>query len=223
VEPVPSAPWELGGELMAALVRDRGSLAPVPDPLRRLPGPCLVVAVRYEASPVGPYLELAVAEPARLGGRPGLFVSTMVVDHPGSRLAGRLNWGYPKELGTLRWSADGEVTELVWEERGIVVSAVASRRALPVLVPVRTLQRRSDGPVVVPGRLRGRARPARVMVKVPGGDELEGLDGDHRGAVVAGMRFVLHPARHPVGRTSSLRAPLRAPEPALWLGPNGGD
>jgi hypothetical protein len=87
--------------------------------------------------------------------------------------------------------------------------------ALPVLVPVRSLQHRADGRVVVPGRLRGIARPGSVTFHTFPGDDLAPLAGDHVGAVVSSVRFVVHPARHPTGLTASLRAPLRAPEPAL--------
>lgn len=137
----------------------------------------------------------------------------MVVDSPESRLGGILNWGFPKQLGTLSWSSEGRIRELRWEERGIVVRGEATRAVLPALVPVRALQRRTDGPVVVPGRLRGLARVARVTVEAPADDDVAPLAGDHLGVVVAGMRFVVRPARHPAGVTTSLRAPLRAPDP----------
>jgi hypothetical protein len=84
-----------------------------------------------------------------------------------------------------------------------------------VLVPVRSLQHRADGPVVVPGRLRGIAHAGSVSFQTFPGDELAPLAGEHLGVVVSSMRFVVHPARHPTGLMASLRAPLRAPEPAL--------
>lgn len=210
----PVAPWVLGGESLVALTRP-GRRPPLPHGLARLPGPVLVVAASYTGSPVGPYLELAVLEPARLGLRPGWCTTTMVVDSPDSRLGGRLNWGYPKELGTLLWSVDGEERVLRWAERDIEVRARPGRVSLPFLVPVRSLQRRDDGPVVVPGRLRGRARLARVDVTAPDDDPLAALSGRHPGVSVAGMRLLVKPARHPVGLTSTLLAPLRAPAPAL--------
>ena len=77
------------------------------------------------------------------------------------------------------------------------------------------MQRRTDGPVVVPGRLRGLARYAHVDVDIPDDDALSALAGRHHGLTVDGMRFVVRPARSPVGWTSTLRAPLHAPEPAL--------
>ena len=90
------------------------------------------------------------------------------------------------------------------------------RFRIPALVPVRALQRRADGPVVVPGRLRGLARMARVEVETPEDDPLWPLTGFHRGFVVSSMRFVVRPARTPFGFTSTLRAPLQTPpEPAL--------
>jgi hypothetical protein len=205
-----------------ALVRGRDLRArPLPTGLRRLPGLCVVTAVRYSESPVGPYLEFAVGEPARLGARPGLCMTTMVVTAQAARVGGRLNWGFPKEVGRLRWNAVDDDRELVWEERGIVVRARPRGPASPLLVPLRALQHRSDGRVVVPARLRGRVRLARVEVEVPAEDPLSPLAGSHRGVVVSAMRFRVDPARQPTGLTSSLRAPLRAPEPALVSIPTG--
>lgn len=192
------------------------ALGSLPPGVHRVPGPVLVVAVRYTGSPVGPYLELAVGEPARLGVRLGWCMTTMVVDSAPSRVGGRAAWGFPKELGTLVWDRDGDERSLRWVERGIAVRGVPARWRLPALVPVRALQRRTDGPVIVPGRLRGIARPARVEVDVSDdGDPLAAIAGAHRGCTVDSMRFVVRPARHPFGLASSLRAPLAAPEPAL--------
>ena len=214
--PAPVAPWVLGGESIVALAWGGGAVGPMPEGVRRLAGlPCLVVAARYTGSPVGPYLELAVGEPARLGPRVGWCFTTMVVDSAESRTGGRASWGFPKELGTLVWERSGSVRSLRWVERDVAVVGAARRFRVPALVPVRALQRRAEGPVVVPGRLRGLARFARVTVSAPPADPCSSLAGTHQGVVVDSMRFVVRPARHPFGLTSSLRAPLHAPEPAL--------
>lgn len=217
----PFAPWVLAGESLTGLARCPERLGPVPWGLRPLPGPVLVVAVCFTESPVGPYLELSVGEPARLGGRPGWCITTMVVNSAEARAGGRLNWGFPKELGTLIWRSDGAERELHWVERNVMVRGRVGGLPLPLLAPVRTLQRRGDGPVVVPGRIRGRLRLTMVEVEAPASDVLAPLNGRHPGAHVAGMRFLVRPARHPVGLASTLRAPLRAPEPALSLGSPG--
>lgn len=212
----PHAPWHLAGECIAGLVwgRHRSRL---PDGIRPLPGPVVVLGVRYADSPVGPYVELAVGEPARLGVRPGLCITTMVVTSADSRVGGVSNWGFPKELGTLEWSPDGTGIELWWKERDLRVrSQPVGRLALPGFVPMRNVQRRSDGPVVVPGRVRGWARLARVEIDVPDpADPFAGLGGTHHGVQVRGVRLTVEAARHPAGLTSTLRAPLQAPEPAL--------
>ncbi|MCU1485703.1 MAG: hypothetical protein JWN67_2449 [Actinomycetia bacterium] len=211
----PVAPWALQGESLVALARCPTSTGPLPAGMRRLPGPALVVANRYTDSPVGAYLELAVGCPARLGIRPGWCFTTMVVDNADARKGGQLNWGFPKELGKLLWVQDGDERELRWVDRDLCVRGVPGRFVLPFLVPMRSLQHRADGPVVVPARLRGRARPASVTVYAPQDDPLAGLAGTHRGVHIASMKFVVRPARHPVGFASTLLAPLRAPEPAL--------
>jgi hypothetical protein len=190
----------------------------MPVGVARLPGPCLVSAAHYTDSPVGPYLELAIAEPARMGIRPGWCLTTVVVDSIDARVGGILNWGFPRTEGKLLWFARGNERELVWEERGVTIRGQARwGPALPFLVPLRALQRRGDGRVVVPGRMRGIGRLARVTVQTFPGDALAGLAGSHPGIVVSGMRFLVRPARHPTGFTATLRAPLRAPEPALSL------
>jgi hypothetical protein len=214
----PDAPWALVGECMVALVVGaRPGRGPLPAGVGRLPGPSLVVAVRYSDSPVGPFLELAIAEPARLGLRPGFCVTTSVVSAAPARIGGRLGWGFPRELGRLTWATDGDDRLLRWEERGFEVRGRAGRLVLPFLVPLRSLQRRADGPVVVPGRVRGRVHPGRVLVDVPDDDELFRLAGHHQGMTLTGMRLLLRPARRPAGLVSTLRAPLRAAEPAMTL------
>lgn len=216
---LPHAPWILGGESLLALASVKEPLSDVPDGLRRVPGPCSITAARYDDSPVGPYRELAVGQPAHLGARLGLCITTMVVTSVDSRLGGRINWGFPKELGTLVWLDEGDDRVLRWEERKIVLRASPVGPPLPVLLPLRALQRRADGLVSIRGHARGRGRVAHVEVEVPADDPLAGLTGRHRGLMIAGMRLVMNPARRPVGLTASLRAPLRAPEPALTWAP----
>ena len=213
----PHAPWAVRGEVLVALVRWRdGRPGRLPAGVRPLPGPAAVVAVRYTDSPVGPWLELAVAEPARLGLRPGLCVTTMVVSEVAAKVGNRLNWGLPAEVGRLEWFAEGDGCELVWRERGIVVSGRPVGPVVPAALPVRSVQRRGDGPVLVPRRLAALLRMARTEVTVPGDDSLEGLRGRHPGALLRSVRMVIHPARQPSGALSSFRAPLRAPELARW-------
>jgi hypothetical protein len=216
---LPHAPWLLGGESLLALASVKEQLGDMPEGLRRVPGPCSITAARYDESPVGPYRELAIGQPAHLGARLGLCITTMVVTSVDSRLGGRVNWGFPKEMGTLVWLDEGDDRVLRWEERDIVVRASPVGPPLPVLLPLRALQRRADGLVSIRGHARGRGRVARVDVEVPEDDPLAGLAGRHRGLMIAGMRLVMNPARRPVGLTATLRAPLRAPEPALTWAP----
>lgn len=213
----PHAPWQLTGECVVAFVRNRRPAVVLPVGLTRMPGPAMVVAVRYADSPVGPYVEFAIGEPARLGLRVGFCITTMVVTSADSRVGGIVNWGFPKELGNLAWASVEDGVELAWHERDVLVaSRPYGRRALPALVPLRSLQRRADGAVLVPGRVRGWARPARVSVSVGGVDDvLSVYAGVHWGLQVRGLHVRMDAARTPAGLLSSLRAPLQAPEPAL--------
>jgi hypothetical protein len=190
-------------------------LPPLPEGLQSMPGPALVIGVRYTASPVGPFLELAVAVPARLGLRPGLFVVAQAVSEPAVKVGLRCNWGFPAEVGRLSWGVDGSERVVRWEDRGIELRAAPYGPRLPVVAGVRSVQRRGDGPVVVPRRLLTIARVARTSLDVPAEDTLGWLAGRHGGVVLASARVVMRPARHPLGILSSFRAPLRAAEPGL--------
>ena len=193
--PVPPAPWVLEGECLVAIVRRPEADGALPAGVQPLPGWCVLVAARYARSPVGPYLELAVCQPARAGGWPGLCVTTMVVDSPESRRGGRSHWGFPKELGKLSWTAEEGQRSLRWDDRGLEVRGPTGGLAVPVRAPLRALQGGDDGPVVVPGRLQGSARPGLVTVEVPAGDPLAPLGGTRPGAFVSGLRLVVEAAR----------------------------
>ncbi len=218
----PPGPWALSGECLVGVIRP-GLAALLPTGLHAVPGPRLILGVRYDQSPVGPYLELAVCEPARSGGRIGMCVTTMVVSTVEARRGGRVNWGMPKALGTLDWSTDGEVRRLAWAERGLTLRATPVGPHLPALLPFRSIQVGSDGPLSATARLRGRARLARVEVVTEVDDPLAWMGGGHAGAIVSSARFVMGEAcpaatpRAPRGRTRP------APEPALAWAPDSGD
>lgn len=219
---VQDPPWLLSAECILAWVWRGTGATSLPPGLHPLPGWAAVAAVHYTDSPIGAYLELSAAVPARLGLRPGLCVTSMVVNSAAARSACRSNWGLPAELGTLRWGVDGAERSLVWEERGIVVRGVPTGPAIPALVPVRSVQRRGDGPVVVPRRFFALTRLARVHVDVPDDDVLAWTAGPHAGAVQSGVRMVVRPARQPTGLWSSLRAPLGVPDPAVSAAASAG-
>jgi hypothetical protein len=215
VHEAPHAPWALRGEVLVAWVGGRPVRSALPAGAQPLPGPTFVFGVRYTDSPIGPFLEFGVAEPARLGLRPGLCVTELVVSDPAAKVGLRCNWGYPAEVGELTWAADADERVLRWEDRGIEVRAQAMGPRLPALLGVRSIQRRGDGPVVVPRRLAALLRFARAVVTVPEGDPLAWAAGPHAAITLSAARLVVRPARHPSGLLSSFRAPLRAAEPGL--------
>jgi hypothetical protein len=187
--------WTLQGEAMVAFTARRPQRPTLPRGLSTVPGPAMVTATRYTQSPVGPFLELAVAEPVRLGARVGWCRTLVVVDRDDVRLGDRLQWGFPAERGMLRWFVRDEERELVWDDRDIVVRGRGLGPTWPYLSPQRTLQQRNSEPVVVPGHVRGMARAARVTVQTMPGDALVGLAGRHLGIMVAGLHRVWHDAR----------------------------
>jgi hypothetical protein len=248
-------PWRMVGEAVVAVVGGRvGGVdstravaaavrSLLPAGVRRLPGPALVVGVSYLSSPVGPFVELSVGVPARLGLRPGLCVVFQVVSVPAARLSYRSSWGLPASLEpTLTWTSTGggSEVELSCPALGFRLAGSAFGVGVPMVLPMRSVQRRSDGPVVLPRRMVARVRRCRTSVAVdpvrtgaddagrsPGApfeDErafLALFAGSHRGLHLAGARILARPARQPAGLWSSLRAPLVVPEPALWRGGGG--
>ena len=218
----PAPPWALSGECLVAAVRP-GFSPVLPLGLHAVPGPRLVLAARYDQSPVGPYLEVAVCEPARQGARVGLCVTTMVVNTVEARRGGRVNWCLPKELGTLDWSQEGETRIVRWAERELTLRATPVGPALPTFVPFRLLQSGADEPTNAIARLKGRGRIARVEVEVPEGDPLAWSAGAHAGTVVSSARLVMGAATK--GRVPRIPAPCARPvaEPALSWGGDPGD
>ena len=204
--------WTMTGECILAPAGPQVRAGPLPAGVAPLPGPAVLVAERHAESPAGPFVTLVLGRPARIGARVGICFTTAAVSSTDSRMAGRHHWGFPGEVATLGWDSDVDTHTLRWDERGVVVRAHFGRRSLPVAIPFRAVQRRADGPVVVPGRLRGRARRGRVVIEVQGSD-LSGLAGTHRAIHVAGLRLVLDPARLPHGRLRTLLAPAPGIEP----------
>ncbi len=215
--------WLLHGEGMLAWVAGRpAGPRTLPPGLVALPGPAAVVAMRYDDTPVGPYSELSVAVPARLGLRPGLCTVAMVVTSSDALAECRRSWGLPAELGDLSWSggagSDGART-VAWEERALVFTARAfGPSVLAPFVPVRSVAWRPSGAVVLARRLRARVRLAWCRIELGADDDLSWLAGRHLGMDLAGARIVAQPARRPAGLLSSVpwreRSAGTAPEPA---------
>ena len=217
------------GEAILAWVRvdrkARQSLSQsLPAGVKMLPlAPAAVIGVAYQDSPVGAYHELAIGVVARIGLRPGLAVVLQVVDAPQARMVYRQHWGLPTDLGTFLWSRDGDERTMRWEERGVVLRGSPVGMRLPIALPMRSVQRRADGPIVLPRRMWGLLRFAKSTIEVAEAlstaeAELAWLAGPHPGALLSGMRIAAGIARHPAGALSTLRAPLvPAPgaEPAL--------
>ena len=197
--------------------------------------------MRYDDSPVGPYVELSVLVPARLGLRPGMCTVAMVVTSAEARLECRRNWGLPAEVGALRWSAGAAaesgatgsgsgvgagVRTLSWDERGLLFTGRPfGPSVLAPIVPVRSVAWRPTGAVVLGRRLRARVRAARCRIEVAAGDDLAWLAGSHPGVALTGARIVASAARRPAGLLSSVpwreRATGGAPEPAACAGYHG--
>jgi hypothetical protein len=195
------------GEAIACRVRWRSHVGDplgsprfaLPEGFRRTFGPVLVVATRYYASPVGPFMTLVIAEPTRLAGRSAHTATLVVTDTLAAQVGMRLNWGIPAELAPLSWFDRGGELELVWADRGFSMTGEPRRLIVPIISSMRGLQMRSDDPVLVPGSIRGIARLARVTITTAEGDQLAALSGKHRGVVMNGAKYVAQPAVTPAG------------------------
>jgi hypothetical protein len=224
--------WWLQGESIVALVSRRGWRWDLPDGVARAPGPLLLTATRSSGSPHGPFLELAVSEPARLGSRFGWCRTLVVVDRPDVQRESRVRWGVPATLGRLEWRADDDVRRLTWLDRDLTVRGTVRRVALPWAISQRSLQRRGGDNVVVPSRARGLAHACLVRVDRPAGaahdgallDDDHGTDADplaealcggHLGAVLTGLHSRWRPALPPTVVHLPRRSNAR-PEPALY-------
>lgn len=187
----------------------------LPDGIAPAPGPTALAAVRYTDSPVGPFLQLMVLVPARLGAHPGWTVAAAVVDKSEALVGYRMNWGVPVQMGELRWFARDGVRQLLWEDRDVSVKARGRGIGVPMVLPHRMVLARADGPVIVPDRMWGLFRPAIVVVEASlRGDGIDTLVGRHPGATIDGVHRTIAPARTPVGILAPLRAPTTA-EPLM--------
>lgn len=226
--PPAEPPWRMRGESVAAFVRPpaatrRELAASLPSGVRMLPAaPAVLVGVAYQDSPVGPFHELSLGVVGRIGPRLGLCVMLQVVDSADARRVYREHWGLPTVQGTFLWSHDAAERSVRWEERGVVVRTTPRGPRLPMGVPTRSVQRRADGPVVLPRRMWCLVQAARSSVEVAEAMsseevDLTWLEGAHAGVMISHLRTVASVARHPTGLFSTLRAPAAgaAAEPAM--------
>ncbi|MBW3636050.1 MAG: hypothetical protein KY445_06240 [Armatimonadetes bacterium] len=133
---IPNAPWILHGEAIVFLA----------SPFR------LRLLVNYYDSPVGSYLEHALAEMTVLGPH----ISQMSVNWEDSRRGGREIWGFPKVLELLRWKRSGSRFEF---RRGTEILRLrAWGPHFPLALSFWTVQFLDEEPVRVPGRISGKAR-----------------------------------------------------------------
>jgi hypothetical protein len=134
-----------------------------------------LMLLEYRQSPVGPYRELLFAAGRNLRFRHQLFsISRIYVSTEASAVAGRENWGIPKQQADFEVVPGKDGAERIIVQRGRLAEVdltVAPGRGLPwpahaALVPPswRTITQFRDGPSWVT-RIGGRGvlRPARLL------------------------------------------------------------
>lgn len=135
---IPPAPWHLNGQAVAFLA--------APITLRLL--------INYHSSPVGTYLEHALAVPTWLGPR----VAQMSVNLEASKIGGREIWGYPKTLEQLNWERDGD--NLTFRRENQIFRLRIWGPSFPIAAPFWTVQTLNGADVRVPAKIKAAARLA---------------------------------------------------------------
>ncbi len=202
--PVPPSPWRLHGSALVIMGRlrrhDARALAQhTQNPRGLLAAPLVgslasLALVRYDATPVGPYHELAISPGFLWHAIPAAFISDMFVDSMPSWLGGRSLWGLPKALADFTWTTDAQTQEVAvvgaagdlllhteFRLRGSITGIVVPP------IPVISVRGPRHQLFNVSGRVR-RIRRASVTLDIP-----------------AASSF------------SALRQLLRGPHLALWL------
>lgn len=206
--------WAALGECIVGLVGGdaaRHLRYVIPEGTAPMPGPAAVIAASWSASPVGAFREFVVVRPARIGAHLAWAVVESVVNEGGAA-CGRSAWGSQPSIGDLAWWVDGDRRQLEWVNRAITVTGTVGRIAMPVFLPLRTVM----GGEVVPGRLRGWGRLARVDIDVEDpADPLGSAAGRHHGLVIGGAHLDLAPLRPPL---PSPRATVLVPRAVSSVG-----
>lgn len=135
---VPPAPWTLTGQAFALLAS--------PLTVRLL--------VNYQTSPVGPYLEHALARPTLRG--PHVFQMSVTLE--ASVRGGREIWGFPKTIESLGWHNQGARVEFQRENQRFRMRAW--RPQFLIALPFWTVQNLDGQSVRVPGRIEAHAQLA---------------------------------------------------------------
>ena len=181
----------------------------LPDGIDTAPGPTAVAAVRYTDSPVGPFLQLMVLVPARLGAHFGWSAVRGRGRQARRRRRPQPSSGIPASQGELRWFARDGVRQLLWEDRDLSVKARGAASACPWSMPHRQCRPAPTDRWSCPDRRWGLFRPGPRHHRGQPARRLDRLIGRHLGATVDGVHRTGRPARTPVG----LLAPLRGPGP----------
>ena len=155
--------------------------------------------LRYPDSPVGPYEEVLACPAILDGGRgPGLLhasVPFIAVDSAASVSGGREHWDLPKVLATFR--RQGPRVSAAADGWAVTATVRAFGPPLPVAAWFRVTQPGPGGGTrTARSRVRGLARPARVLVEVDPADPLSAwvVPGRHPGARLTRARLLVGPA-----------------------------
>lgn len=217
--------WALVGEAVMMACRRPRRRAGVAS-LRHLPFvPGVLVAARWQSSPVGRFDEVTVLEPVLHGLRPALAITAHGVSVPSAAGVYRAEWGLPADPATIRWSTTTDGCTVEWEEEELRVEVVGRRLGLPLVLPIPLVQG-GRPPFLVPQRVRGIGRMARAHVTpAAGGTSLGWLGGTHRGLLFRSARMAMLPRRvSPTAALQHLRLPLPTtvgPEPVARAASGG--
>jgi hypothetical protein len=200
---VAPAPWQTGDCQVVSWLHelDPAALEAIPDAAR--PGGAAIVAwalVRYGATPVGPYSEIAATV---MAGDPDGYghIPFIAVDSEASVVGGRANWLFPKALADFDWSPDGRSVTVTGREPAspswsISIAVTVAGEPTPLEIPSHIRQVSTTGVVGrVDGLMKGGLRSATVTVDGKADGPLATLlrVGEHGATVMADAEFGFGP------------------------------
>ncbi|GGG18838.1 hypothetical protein GCM10007304_36020 [Rhodococcoides trifolii] len=157
--------------------------------------------IDYLDSPVGPYREILASpttvKPGRgLGPLPRVAIPFIAVDSDASVHGGRTHWNLPKVLAEFTGDVLGEAGAQ-GEGWSVSTASIPVGPTFPVIGSTGFAQPTTGGLLLASGRMRGRARFAKVTVTSDGPTLGTWLPpGTYRGIQVVSGKIVTGPARN---------------------------
>jgi hypothetical protein len=169
------APWKLNGEgiiLTYSFNKNwilENGFVPAHLHYKFKGGLSFVMIADYKESDCGPYQELVfIPGLFNIEGKYQLMITKTYVNSEESKVAGRSNWGIPKELAELNWKKDGSTVLFnakINDNKFFETQIQSNSIAFPVnntLIPFKFYQELEENSFLFQPKGRGRATSAKV-------------------------------------------------------------